>query len=297
MDCIEYAISSGGCWAGEADFEYVIEKVDLGCHGVDEIDIVFDNGVSKRLAHIEDYVCTSKTFCHGNTWVLREKRFVDLCDLFPGIDPPAIPITIGFDFDDIDAKEEVYLEYSSDAIIPGPTPAKPNPAPTPAKPNPAPTPAKPNPAPTPANPEPTAPTNKIPHFGTPCTKRADKLWFKFTGGACDGSDNDQMSRMLKKKKNTFACVEDGDFNTDSGEYLIDVNGVETRCSKEKGEHILVEDGPTNMYVKITAPNGATQTFNLHSSCSGSLKIGDRFGALTFAGFENDVDGDEYAYQG
>ncbi len=298
----------------------MIKKIDLGCHHVNDIDIIFNDGKSRMLAHTEDYVCTSKTFCNGDEWPLKEKRFIAPCDLSPPGTGNTIPIEINVDIGDDNVKIPINIVWIPDPNFEFPAPLViptkvPTPVPTHHPVHPLPyVPVSPDPDPTPtptcedddngvAVPDDPSPDPSLPHNGVECTKRADKLWFEFTGGACNASKNTQRklkdkdknkdkdkdkNKNKNKNKNLFTCEESENFNVNPSEVvLITIN--ETPYSKKVGEHILILDGPTNMEVEINASSGE-QTVTLHSSCSKNFAIGDTFGALRFVGFENSEQG-------
>ena len=162
------------------------------------------------------------------------------------------------------------------------------------------------------NPNPDSATDIPDGDGVICTQRAAKLWFKFTGGLCEDSENDQglrRGRRLKGGKGgkggngnpKFTCVETI-FTVTTGEKVdIDINAGDFKhASKVIGDYILVQGDPstgktttpTNMDVIITRleTGGGQQLVTLHSSCSGALAIGQTFGSFMFVGFENSVQG-------
>jgi len=162
------------------------------------------------------------------------------------------------------------------------------------------------------NPNPDPATDIPDGDGVICTQRADKLWFKFTGGLCADSENDQgvrRGRRLKGGKGgiggngnpKFICAETN-FKVTAGEKVdIDINAGDFKhASKVIGDYILVQGDPstgktttpTNMDVIITRleTGGGQQLVTLHSSCSGALAIGQTFGSFMFVGFENSGQG-------
>lgn len=286
QDCTEYTIDHG-CWEGEAVFSYAIQKVDLGCHSVDDIEIFFNNGAAKKLvhSHSKDYECTSKNICYGDEWALTERRFIAPCELSPPGSRKTIPITITYDFGDDKAPINCGWTPDPNGLFLPPMQQDPPQIDTPS-----PTPEPPAPTQnTPAVPDQIPPSTTTPDDNVVCEKRSDSLWFEFTGGMCDASTNGQRKLKNKNKKKYFICEPDRFNVTKDTKVEIDVNGV-MYSEITAGDKIEVTGGPTNMYVVIRISTGGSQTVNLHSSCSGNLAIGDTFGALKLVGFYNSEQG-------
>jgi hypothetical protein len=246
--------------------------VDLGCHIVDTSLVRFNGAKANPVAHLSEDVCT-KSFCHDDVLTLVETRFVNICELSPPGTATRVPVNINVEFDI--GVDDVDLIWIPDPNKLFPFPPTPPPVPLPA--DPVPVPAVPAPAPVPASGPPA-------NYGTICEKRSDSLWFRFTGKDCSDSYNDQ--RMLKKNKNQFIC---DDYASMGGSVEMSVND-EIFQNVGVGSIIEITGGPTNTEVHIDGVNGRAQEIYFHSSCSGSLKIGDRFGSLELVGFENSKQG-------
>ena len=260
QDCSDYTIANG-CWEGNAEFTYYIQKEDLGCHIIDTSLVKFNGEEANMVGHPNNDVCM-KSFCYGDVLTLSETRYVDICELSPPGTATEVPVNINVEFDI--GEDDVDLIWIPDPNLQFDPPPTPSPIAVPAAPVFV--------SSTPAN------------HGTVCEKRSDSLWFRFTGKDCSDSYNDQ--RLLKKNKNQFMCE---DYSSMGGSVEMSVNG-EIHSNVGVGEIILVTGGPTNTEVHIDGVNDMAQEIKFHSSCSGSFKLGDRFGSLELVGFENSEQG-------
>jgi len=263
QDCATYA-TLNGCFTDQVDFKYKVEKTDVGCHHVDQVYTVFNNDDGRLMSLDDERSCNSRKFCYGQTWVLEETRFLDVCAYS---DQDFVPINIEFSFTNPDIKPEPVEDESAFSSTEDNVDFQWDP-------------------PDPQRNTPTAAPN---NNGVECAKRADKLYFRYTGESCQES----RRKLRHDKKNEYTCEETGFFNPKDNT-SIEINGNmiggDTKpTSFNPGDIILVTGGPTNMEVVVTS-SGGTQEFSLHSSCSGELKIGDNFGSFQLIGFVNDPQG-------
>jgi len=264
QDCATYA-TLNGCFTDQVDFKYKVKKTDVGCHHVDQVYIVFNNDDGRLMSLDDEHSCNSREFCYGQTWVLEETRFLDVCAYS---DQDFVPINIECTFSTPDSRPtEDNVDFRWDPPVEAQIddPTKP----------------------------PTAEdsTSALDDLGTVCDKRADKLYFQYTGESCP----DSRRKLRSNKKNEATCEETGTFSGSSKRIEIEINGDmiggdTNPRSFNPSDIILVTGGPTNMEVVVTASSGGTQEFSLHSSCSGDFKIGDKFGSFQLIGFVNDSQG-------
>jgi hypothetical protein len=295
-DCATYASLQSDCFTDEVDFEYKVEKKDFGCHHVDIVSIMFDDGNVRVMSLDNEHSCHSREFCHGDVWVLKEKRVLAVCDYTENV-----PIKIDFTFSTPDTRpteDDVMFEWSppeaikddptsspirspdEDTSSPTGSPKKDTPTGSPKK-----DPSSPTLSPALTDPSPTEEEGKI-----LCTKRATHLYFKYTGSVCKNSDRN----LRKKGGSKDTTCNDTNFPPGRGAASITINGQtllndnNTAKSFKVGDIILVTGGPTNMevFVRSSEDADATQLFALHSSCSGDFSTGDEFGSFKLVGFYN-----------
>lgn len=123
-----------------------------------------------------------------------------------------------------------------------------------------------------------------------CTFRPFYFDFLLSGGVCSDSENEQGS-------DKFSCLDYDDISTYSQVYVV-VYGLKKKHQYfsgmvSKNQVFTVGLGfkvESDMRVKIYSEPGGImlQNFRFHSSCSKNLSLGDSYGAITIAGFRDDL---------
>lgn len=255
IDCYLYA-EERGCIKGEAELEFKIEKDDIACHDVSQVELTIDG--TKEVIALEDaYTCSKREFCQGDFWTLKKKKYVNSCKNEGGVQPLIYdPIDMTFYFNTIPeilrpVKFSLTIDGLAGTITDPPTNA------------------------------PTVLTDK----GAECQKGSEKLFFHVTSRSCSASENGQQRFLRhnsgdKKKKSKFSCTESSAFESCPGPFKINNQDY------KDGDVFTVYNPSNDLEVEIQC-NGETQTVALHTSCSVEFEIGNTFGALQLVGFEND----------
>ncbi len=151
---------------------------------------------------------------------------------------------------------------------------------------------------TPPEPPPATDTCQIPSGqDLQCTKRPTAISFRYTGGNCASSLQNQPS-------DKFSCSDGpavgaapvrilmgkdggGNISLDTGVANVPVGGVVTATAANAGR----SDFDSQSMAALTDSGGAVvQALRIRTSCSKPLRLGDRFGSLEVVGFENPEQG-------
>ncbi|MCP4003584.1 MAG: hypothetical protein GY725_05260 [bacterium] len=138
-------------------------------------------------------------------------------------------------------------------------------------------------------------------IGTPCSSRPSAVSIRYVGGGCADTTNDQSG--------AYTCV--GDAGTaepvriivsEGGSTYLDTGLPATQELGDISDALASAAGeskfPTNTDIRIYNSVGTEiEMLRIHTSCSKSLAIGDRFGAIQIVGFDDVNFGDtvEYTY--
>jgi hypothetical protein len=140
----------------------------------------------------------------------------------------------------------------------------------------------------------------IPSCDTISGGKPESILFRYTGGGCGDSDNDQDTKKA-------VCTPTGD--TVSGSISVEAAGNED-FNKDLYTVIPMSVAPdgtfevsfqgkelkSNSYVRITDGAGNSELNSIHTSCSQPLAVGDVFGSMTVAGIDGQSGGADVTYQ-
>ncbi len=120
--------------------------------------------------------------------------------------------------------------------------------------------------------------------------KPDSLTFRYTGGGCSASDNDQDSGKA-------TCS--GAINPGQSITVVSGNGytVTPATVAPNGEFTISDSGFDSNSELSLSNGGGTEFLEIHTSCSQPLEVGDVFGSLTLVAFNGQTGGAnvEYGY--